>query len=331
MKCPSCDTVINNTEQCPTCGADLSLFIKILAPQEIPPSSPLPPEPAIPVVFPSFDSDQTSVLQAPPEPPPRPSLAPAPADADPELFDQAFASLEGSSTARENFFSSTDLVLRERSEKVDVLFHLCDESLRDPEATEQYVELDTRAEVQPTISTELQASLAAVAAAAGPLAFSKARRAAKQLAKGQISEEDAYTAFREAPDIGMGTVLSAFFSDAVAAGGLLVVALRNLGATVPFGILSYETAAPDIFALSTFLLVLPLAVTGYRALFAATVRTTPGYLINGLRPITLSGGPPSRFSLVKRVLASFICTPFCLLSQTLRILDRATNTRIIVA
>lgn len=362
MECPSCQTSIGDSDLCERCGADLSLFKRVLISGEWPPE-PIPvavgemhadsaPSPSLnepPVstpaktrtyravarrqsglfkkevkpekrryrspttVFAHHEPTQESFLPLdPPTPPFEPPseledrLVPDQLSEIEALFTALTDSLAESTAPSTHEIRLTDLIVRERSERLDLLFHLLDESLSPLGEKREFVELPNMPpKSEPLISPELRQTLSQAlqevsASEQGFEGRTKERRS-HPIAEGPLPLEMLRA---RAPSASRFICALAMLTDLIISETVVAIALSVSGVSLPLHQPQLITIADDLFSLTLLVAFLLPGFCLYRALLLLATGTTPGYMVYGITPVSLQGHCPSRFQLILRAVVS---------------------------
>lgn len=362
MECPSCHTLIGDSDICERCGAELSLFKRVLYSRNCPPEAhpvafdevplevepptsvhqPLPSQSAPPRPYravsrahrtqPQSESGKKKIrYRRPTEPrlhkqvyqddfPPQDASPPPPAElSEPldqsangsrseinPLFYKLYDSLAESPEPLNREIELTDLVVRERSERLDLLFHLLDESVSPVAVKREFVELPrippesktaTSPELQRTLSQAVQESISAdrVTGEASPSLWSQ---------PGIEASLPIEILRLRAPSPSRLACLLAAVTDLLMSETLVAIFLSMSGVVLPFHRPQLITIADDLYSATLLVAFLLPSFCAYRAILLLTTGTTLGYLIYGITPISRDGHTPSRLQLILRAVVS---------------------------
>lgn len=359
MECPSCKTSIGAADLCERCGADLSLFKRVLnsskhSPRTIPvstdegntsvassnqPSSSDPGRPRAyravarvsrrsikeevtqgrkryrsPRTPPARDEGSQGGIPLqrqpylPPHPPSGPGASPSHdrlSEID-TLFTQLYESVAKSDCAPKDEIKLTDIIVRERSEQLDLLFHLLDESLSPTGKERGLSEVTTMpSEGRSLISPAPRNPLVHPQQSAE--VFDQGLKGeAKPIKSGPTTTPPPIlqTLRAHAPSASRLICTLAILTDLIISETLVATVLNLSGIALPLHRPQLATIADDVSSLTLLLALLLPGFCAYRAILLLTTGTTVGYAVYGITPVSLDGRAPSRFQLVVRALVS---------------------------
>ena len=237
------------------------------------------------------------------------------------LFDQLFLSISDKLCVPQSEITSDDLILRERTEQLELLFELLHgsfSSLQPEQESEEIEKSESKlAKSSPRILLPKESLT--------PLLRTNSDNS-------QTSSRDNKNELFSSP--------SAINSIVAAIVDLVLSQVMTL-----LGILSYErfsllrepnfaTIPGQIFSITILLALFVPSLCLYKAAFFASIGSTPGFLITGIKPIGLDGSKPTRFRLIlfsfTAPFVRFFTSPFFLSNRGAKFLIKLTEVRFTV-
>jgi hypothetical protein len=225
------------------------------------------------------------------------------------LFDQLFLSLSDQPYVPQSEITSTDLILRERTEQLDLLFELLHGSFSSPQAKQENEETQNSESKQVKSSPKIVLPKEQVAALL--------QTNSENL---QTSQKDRRNELYIAPSA-LNSILATIV-DLVLSQVLTIFGLFIYGGSSIIREPTLSTIPDQIFSITIFLTLLVPSFCLYKAAFFLSIGSTPGCFITGIKPIALDGSKPSRYRLV---LLSFTAPFIRLFTIPIFLSKRGTN------
>jgi hypothetical protein len=225
------------------------------------------------------------------------------------LFDQLFLSLSDQPCVPQSEITSTDLILRERTEQLDLLFELLHGSFSSSQAKQENEETQN-------FESKLVKSLPKIVLPEEQVAALLQTNCENLQTSPKDSRNERYIAPSALNSI-LATIVDLVLSQVLTLFGLFIY-----GGSSILREPSLSTIPDQIFSITIFLALLVPSFCFFKAAFFLSIGSTPGCFITGIKPVSLDGSKPTRYCLV---LLSFTAPFIRLFTIPIFLTKRGTN------